>query len=47
MKAFLENESATLNDYKAAPRLEYRTILRMNDSLMILDHVSFPSTPRS
>ena len=42
MKAFMENASATLKDYKVTPRLEYRTISGVNGPLVILDHVKFP-----
>lgn len=36
------NAEAALRDYNVAPRLDYRTVVRVDGPLVILDNVKFP-----
>jgi len=36
------NIAAVTKDYNVAPRLDYRTVVRVDGPLVILDNVKFP-----
>lgn len=37
-----ENIAAVVRDYNVAPRIDYRTITKVDGPLVILDNVKFP-----
>lgn len=41
-KAFKENAAAVTRDYNIAPRVDYRTVVKVDGPLVILDNVKFP-----
>ena len=41
-QAFQSNLSAVTRDYNIAPRIDYRTIIKVDGPLVILDNVKFP-----
>jgi vacuolar-type H+-ATPase subunit B/Vma2 len=42
MEAFQTNVAAVTRDYNIAPRIDYRTIVKVDGPLIILDNVKFP-----
>ena len=41
-ETFQANLSAVTRDYNIAPRIDYRTIIKVDGPLVILDNVKFP-----
>lgn len=41
-QTFQANLSAVTRDYNIAPRIDYRTIIKVDGPLVILDNVKFP-----
>ena len=42
MDSFQTNVAAVTRDYNIAPRIDYRTIVKVDGPLIILDNVKFP-----
>ena len=42
MDALQANVAAVTRDYNIAPRIDYRTVVKVDGPLVILDNVKFP-----
>ncbi len=41
------NQAAAIRDYNIAPRVDYRTVVKVDGPLVILDNVKFPKYPNT
>ena len=42
--AFEQNVAAVTRDYNIAPRVDYRTVIKVDGPLVVLDNVKFPKS---
>ena len=42
--AYEQNVAAVTRDYNIAPRVDYRTVIKVDGPLVVLDNVKFPKS---